>query len=240
MAQEAGWIDIHIHSEMSEGEAWIDEIVRRADKIGLTAVAIADLTNDTLERVQRIANVIRKAERGSKIKLFVTADIRGESLREARTAALKVRKYADFVSFSTGDIITARWMAKSSLIDSIVLPSQKRGLLIDGITARYMLMGRTALELQIDKLGGVRGRSGVRVLSTTLKEIGIAKYYGVPIILSTNAKSPIEMKSAMQMMGIGCLLGLELERAKLSFSEVPFNIIMYNRKVKEKVFGRGR
>ncbi len=233
------WIDVHVHSNLSNGVDGVNEIVEKAKKYGLKAVSLADVTNDNYRGVEEIRMKVEKEVTNKDFELYLTADLRVDKVYLAKKLSLRVRKHVDFLTLSTQDLLVARWAAKSFTVDAISRPFNYPRLIIDKATCRFMLQGETALEVRLNDITRTSGRRKAVSIRTLTKEIEIAKHYGVPVILSTNAKEAIELKTPFQVISIAHLLGLETGYSKIAFSNVPYSFIMRNRKFRSDERGEG-
>ena len=97
-------------------------------------------------------------------------------------------------------------------------------------TARLAASSGTCLEIQFTPLLTSIGLNRSKIIKSYREALKTATDAGMPVVLSSGAKHPLNMRSSMAMRHIGLLLGLESKLAESVVSRTPFEVLERNQR----------
>ncbi len=228
------YVDVHVHSNLSKGENDPEEIVREAVELGFKALVLMDLYSGNIDEAGRVRRRIKELkEKFKDVTLYLGAEVKGDELKPVKKLVVNSRPYVEYLAVKTSSLEVIRWAARTKPVDSIILPFKFRRVLMDAVTARFASEGKKAVEVCVCDMFRVRGMTRALSFSLVRREISIAKHYGLPIIISSNAKSVFDLRKPDQLTAIGeVLLGLSKEAARNAVSAYPMDLLLRSAKLR--------
>lgn len=120
-------------------------------------------------------------------------------------------------------------------VDLVLLSPTKLNLFGE-VEARFALNSNAALEICFSSFLGVSGRVTVKVFSMLYRIVGLAKKFGLPLVVSSGAKNVYEVKTPRDLAAFIQIFGLTKDEALATVSTNPKMIVERNRGKLDKNF----
>lgn len=193
----------------------LDSFAKVAMKIGLAGFA-----------TQIDSGMITKEDGLSILK---RADVVGRGLNTVKKQTTKIRPQAMIVAIPLTTVEIANWAAEDSRVDLLTLDPSRTHQIRES-TARLAASSGTCLEIQFTPLLDSIGLNRSKIIKAYREAIETAADVGMPVVFSSGARHPLNMRSAMAMRHIGMLLGLDSKSAETAVSKTPFEILERNQR----------
>jgi RNase P/RNase MRP subunit p30 len=185
-----------------------------------TAVVGLVVPPDRLTPTPPAVNSFRDAGLDVVKRLNLKPRSREELLRNLR----KFRAMYEIVAVSCSTQSVSRVAVRDRRVDIVQFPKQGPGSSLGRNLANTC---RAALEFNMSEL--TQGSGYEARLGRLRREIEIAAKASTPVIGSTNASNPFELRAPRDVAAVLHVLGLPLEAAMRGVSEIPLAIVKRNR-----------
>ncbi len=154
------------------------------------------------------------------IELYTGILIRDTPLRDLVNRIKKERNNNAVVSVQAGDsgfnraVITTKGVHILRGIQS----ADKNAF--DHVTARMAADNRVAVDFNLSPLISGRGITRQRAIHRYRDVMVLEQRFGFPIVLSTHARSVLEMRSVREIAGLCSLIGMDMSDVEKSFSGI--------------------
>ncbi len=142
-------------------------------------------------------------------RLYKRACLKQATLPALKTRVSQIRRFVMIVAVPLRSVQLANWAADDARVDLLTLSGISKEESLKSSTARLAASSGTALEVQMASLLTNFGLDRSRAIKTFRESIRIAQSAGMPIILSSGAKSPMMLRSPRAMLHIARLLGID-------------------------------
>ncbi len=226
------YYDFHIHSAFSEGNSSLEDITNRAKMLGYSGICFSAYYTgkDQLEKIKTKANKVSK-EFG--VEIFVGLEARNPN---EMNRLIRIRREYDVLLARGSDLEMNRLAVETPEVDILTHPELgRRDSGFNHVMAREAAKNNVAIEINFREI--LLSSKGTRslILKNIAENVMICKKYKAPLILCSGAISHWQIKDPKVLMSLGTLLGLELNEAKRSLSDVPRNIM---KMIKERKSGK--
>jgi RNase P/RNase MRP subunit p30 len=140
-----------------------------------------------------------------------------------------VRKKSMIVAIPLTTIEIANWAAEDKRVDLLTLNPSMKHRFRDS-TARLAASSGTCLEIQFAPILNSVGLNRSKIIKAFRESVETATDAGMSVVLSSGAKHPMHMRSAMAMRHIGLLVGMTSKFAETVVCKNPFEILERNQK----------
>ncbi len=185
-----------------------------ADTLGFSALAVRDL------------NPKWSVEHPS-VSLYSRLNLRSRRLASLKKETAKLRRNFTVIAMPLVGVETANWAAEDTMVDLLTISSDDKSKLRK-TTAGLAADNGTALEISVRPLLESRGLDRSKVIKMMKENLQIAVQSGMDIVLSSDAHSPISMRSPRAMYHVAVALGLEQSIADAAVQETPVAILERN------------
>jgi len=96
---------------------------------------------------------------------------------------------------------------------------------LNHVLMRFASENRVAIEFNLDSIIRMRGRARVRALTNFRHNLKLARKYGAPMILASNAQSIYDLRAPREMIALAGIFGMTEDEAIAALSTVPEEII---------------
>ncbi len=201
------WYDLHVEVQKKE------EILEMAKRLNYSGVAVVDKEDDeVLDGIELISSVLIKAN----------------SREELKAKLQRVRNRVTLVLVSGGKYEVNRAACEDSRVDILCHPYLGRADPgIDHICARAARENNVALEINFSTILNSPNRP--KILSQIRKMVEICKKYDAPVVITSGAKNPWEMRAARDLAALAATLGVDITYAIRSLSNYAKNLLEVNR-----------
>lgn len=206
-------IDLGVYTSDSTS---LESFIAIASKIGLAGLATKETTGPVI-KWDGDFSVLRRV------------DITGRGLSSIKNQVRKTRKTATILAVPLTTVEIANWAAGDNRIDLLTLDPTKKHRLRDS-TARLAASTGTHLEIQFSSLLETVGLTRSKAIKMFREAVEIGIHSGMSIVISSGAKHPHQMRSAIAMQHIAMLLGMDSKLAETVVCTTPFKILETNKK----------
>ena len=223
--------DLHIKSNLSDGENSVEEMIRFAEKLGYSGIVICD-DYESKEKLAELKNLIKEVE--TEIEVYPGVLIKADSVNEMKEKISKVRESALVVVVAGGNYEINRAACDDPRVDILAHPEQGRidsGL--DDVCMEAATHNNVAIQINFREILYSFRKQRSYTLNHITKNIELANHFRTPVIICSGARSTWDMRAPRELVSIANVLGLEISKAFLGITSVPQQIIEGNKKTLE-------
>lgn len=179
-------------------------------------------------------NEFKAIKEKSELELFSGVEITAERAGEVKKAAQKFRNQVDVIMVNAKDNRAMRAAAEDKNVDVI------SHAFVDQTAAREAAVHNVALEINLRDIISVYGMKRAVLISKIRFNLNLARKYKVPLLLTTGAKSQLDMRSPRQIMAVAECIGFTHDEAKAALTDIPKNILERRKAEKAgEILGKG-
>jgi ribonuclease P/MRP protein subunit RPP1 len=217
--------DLHLLPKLGDDEQ-TKGMLRKASELGyhLVAVPLSTFSIDVLSKK------LMAACREVKVDFASRLDLKPKTPKELLHQLREFRRKVEIIAVACWSKDVARQAAKDHRVDILNFPStDPRERFFDKAEAELASNSLAALEIDIKPLLTLRGPARIRFIAALRREVAIADEYGVPIVISSGATNPLQMRKPMDVAGLTTLFDMDKPKALNAVSKTPFSIVERNR-----------
>lgn len=158
------------------------------------------------------------------IDIVSAVEIHANRPNDLKNMVHSVRNLVDVVMVSAMDVQVARAAAQMPEIDVL------SHAFIDQTTARDAAENGVALEINLRDFLSLYGMKRASLISKINFNLGLARKYDLPLVITTGAHTIFDMRTPKQIMMLAEAIGFEHDEAKKAIFETPRKIVEANRK----------
>lgn len=164
------------------------------------------------------------------LDLALRIDFAPRSSEELLKSLRRFRRKVELISVDCNSKSVARQAAKDHRVDLLAFKSSNpRARFFDEAEARLASNSSVALEVDMGLLLRTVGSDRARLLSSLRRETTIAQKLDVPIVLSSNASYPHQLRGPHDLAALATLFGFNLASGLEAVSVIPSTIVKRNR-----------
>lgn len=223
--------DLHIKTNLSDGENALEDMIRFAEDIGYSGIAICD-DYESKEKLDELAKMIKGVK--TNIEVYPGVLIKAESANQMKEILSKVRERAVVVAVAGGDYEINRAACDDPRVDILAHPEQGRidsGL--DEACIEAAARNNVAIQINFREILYSFRKQRSYALNHIAKNIGLAEHFRAPVIICSGAKSKWDMRAPRELVSVANVLGLDISKAFLGVTTIPQQIIEENLKTLE-------
>ncbi|MDY6777861.1 MAG: RNase P subunit p30 family protein [Candidatus Nanohaloarchaea archaeon] len=201
--------DLNLQTSLSSGNSSIEEIVQRADTLGIDHIAITDYLTDhqDLQQLRDRLNDLPESE----VTVHSGVKIRADDERELKDKLSAFRDHVEVVIVHGGDVEINRAACEDTRVDILAHPEFKRkDSGIDHVITKKAAENRVCIEITFRSLLKTYGKLRSQIMSHMQRNVRLCKKYEAPLILNSGARSIHEMRQPRDMLGLAQSLGIDL------------------------------
>jgi len=188
------------------------EFINMALHLGYRALVIETNSNEEAELIKSLS--------GKRVKLYTRYTISAYSPSELKKVSRRIR-WADLIIAECFNQETARIATKIESIHAILTPLEKLSL-INERQINAMRMKERPLEIKFMDIFYTHNlQNTIRLITKHL----INASSKIPIIVSSGAKEPSEMRSPRDMIALFSILGINQEKTLDMISKNPYSLL---------------
>lgn len=209
------FIDLHLRPREDEAP----EMLQRAVELGYSGAALVGDHQIPLQDELDLDIVSR-------------IDLVPKNTRELSDALRRTRRRFEIVAVECRNKKVARQAAKDHRVDilNFTMPPSKNSAWFDRQEATLASGNRCALEFNVSNLVQLGPLPLARTLSRMRVELENARSHGVPVVVSSGAESPLQMREPRGLASVLGLLGDNEELGLETISTNPWDMVDSNRK----------
>jgi len=220
--------DLHIKTNLSDGENSLEEMVRFAEDLGYSGVAICD-NYESKEKLAELAKIIKELK--TEIEVYPGVLIQAETVNQLKDMISKVREKAVVVVVAGGNYEINRAACDDPRVDILAHPESGRidsGL--DEACLEAAAKNNVAIQINFREILYSFRKQRSYSLNHIEKNIRLAEHFRVPLIVCSGAQSKWDMRAPRELVSVANVLGLEISKAFLGVTTIPQQIIEDNMK----------
>ncbi len=220
------FVDLHLKPHLGSPEQ-TRKLISKARELGYSLVGVSlppEAKKDTLLSLQEIC-------REYSVDLATRIDLSPKSPNELLKSLKWFRRRFEIVSVDCLSKTVARQAAKDRRVDLLAFPSSDpRERFFDRAETRVASQGVAALEIDTSLILTTSGFSRARLLYFLRREAATAKKAGFPVVISSHAVEPSQMRGPHDSASLAVLFGMDNESAMNALSTTPWGIVERNRR----------
>jgi ribonuclease P/MRP protein subunit RPP1 len=162
------------------------------------------------------------------IEVVMGSEIVATNQRALHAKAASLRERSDFLAVHGGDEKINRAACEDPNVDLLAHAHDGRSG-IGVAAAKAARDNQVAIGLDLGPMIRLRGASRVRWMETVRRDLDLIRKFDLNLMISTGAKSHLDLRSPRDLVALASLLGLERERAVEALA-LPKSILDLNRR----------
>jgi len=224
--------DLHVHFNEE-----IEETIEIAKRLGWKGICITEYFEGKkserkfLDFTKKIDEIKRRnlSKKGKEIEILIGAEIKEDIRKNSRDAL----NFSDIIIVHGGNEKINREASECWEVDILAHPEistgkdfmNQKNSGIDHIIAKLLKEKVIAIEINFSELLNASAALRAQKIGRICQNIILARKYGVPIIITSGAKSKYELRSPKDLLSLGKLIGMSDLEAKKSLEENPLKIL---------------
>ena len=204
---------IHTAPEFSDSQEAMAEI---ASGYGYAGIAITNHTPHQPQKQQK-----PEMTDHPKIAVYSGIEIVAKNPHHLMQMIQKHRAKVRVLSVHGGNEKINRAAVESRAVDILSHPDER----LNHVLMRFASENRVAIEFNLDSIIRMRGRARVRALTNFRHNLKLARKYGAPMILASNAQSIYDLRAPREMIALASIFGMTEDEATAALGTVPEEII---------------
>jgi ribonuclease P/MRP protein subunit RPP1 len=214
--------DFHVHSEFSEGESSIEEIAKRAKLLGYKGICFTTYLDDK-NKIKKSKEIVSKLSKKTGIDIFIGFEARNTSELEK---LIRLRREYDVLLVKGSDLQLNRKAVETKEVDILTHPEyNRRDSGFNHVMAKLAAENKVAIEVNFREILNSSKNTRANIMHRIKNNVELCKKFKAPIIICSGAVTHWQLRDPKMLISMCCLLGLELNEAKKTISEIPENII---------------
>ena len=225
------YYDLHVHSDICEGESKTEELALRVKEFGWHGICLVERIHAG-DKLKINQEELREISEKIGIHIFHGVEIIPENVKELKKILKSVREKALVVTVHGGNYEINRAACEDSRVDILSHPELDRN---DNGLDEYCLKkareNEVCIELSFRHILHSHGVHRVRMLQNIAENIRLCSELGVNMILTSDAKSIWDIRDPRALASFANVLGMELGKAIKCVSEIPEYLINKNSEI---------
>ncbi|MEM2281822.1 MAG: RNase P subunit p30 family protein [Candidatus Bathyarchaeia archaeon] len=217
--------DLHLQPNLSDAEQ-TKSMLAKASELGYRLVAVPL----PIASMDFFAKKLAAACQENKLDFASRLDLKPKTPRELLQQLRKFRRKTELIAVVCESKEVARQAAKDHRVDLLNFPAMDpRRRFFDKAEAELASSSVAALEIDIRPLLVLRGPARIMLLAALRKEMMTAEDYNVPVVVSSGATSPLQMRKPLEVAALASLFDMDKPTALDAVSKTPLDIVERNR-----------
>ncbi|HNR57118.1 MAG TPA: RNase P subunit p30 family protein [Methanothrix sp.] len=211
----------NLHS-LPDGSSSASRLALAAKRLGYSGIIITNHTTSGWPLGVEAARLV------GGIEVAIGAEIVASDQRSLHSKATSLRDRAAFLAVHGGDEKINRAACEDPNVDLLAHPHRGRaGIGVAG--AKAARDNQVAIALDLSSMIILRGPARVRWMETVRRDLNLIEKFDLPLMMTTGARSHLDLRSPRDLTALAGLLGLDRERA-LEALALPESILDLNRR----------
>ncbi len=220
------FVDLHLSPPIQDLDR-IERIVTKSAELGYSLVSIPLPTGTSKDSIEKLRSICAAANMDFAKRIDLTPRTPRELLRLLR----RVRRRFEVVSVMCGSKAVARQAAKDRRVDLLSFSvTNLHRRFFDQAEAELASKALSGFEIDMTPLLEQTGLQRVYLISRLRREVGVAKKFDVPIIISSGASKPDQLRSPRDCAALASLFDLDARFSLDALSEIPLALVKRNRR----------
>ena len=213
--------ECNLHA-LPDGSDSASRLALAAKRLGYSGIVITNHTTTGRPFRSDAAKLVG----GIEVAFGVEIVAKDQRALHARTASL--RNGSDFIAVHGGDEKINRAACEDPNVDLLAHPHDGRAG-IGVAAAKAARDNQVAIALDLGPVIRLRGGSRVRWMEVVRRDLNLIEKFDLDLMISTSARSHLDLRSPRDLVALAALLGLERDRAVEALA-LPKTILDLNRK----------
>ena len=157
----------------------------------------------------------------SKLTVYSGVEIVAKNPHHLRQMIRKYRAEVSVLAVHGGSEKVNRAALETPAVDILAHPGER----LNQVLMRLASDNGVAIEFNLDSIIRVRGAQRVRSLTEFRHNLKLARKYGAPVVLTSNAQSIYDLRAPREMIALATIAGMTVDEAITALSTVPDTII---------------
>jgi ribonuclease P/MRP protein subunit RPP1 len=193
-----------------------------AKRLGYSGIVITNHTTTGRPFRSDAANLV------GGIEVVIGSEIVAKDQRALHARTTSLREKADFIAVHGGDEKINRAACEDPNVDLLAHPHEERSG-IGVAAAKAARDNQVAIALDLGPVIRLRGGSRVRWMEVVRRDLNLIEKFDLDLMISTGARSHLDLRSPRDLVALAALLGVERVRAVEALA-LPKSIIDLNRR----------
>lgn len=219
--KQARFYDLNVHAlpDYADSPA---RMVLEARDMGYSGICLTS---------QNPANTLAKPDTSmldtGNFEVYTGIEIQVDKASKVIKEVGRFRDRVDIIVIGGGREDVNRAAVENGKVDILAHPAS------DGKPLNHVLMkaaadNGVAIDFNIDAITMQKGGSRVKALTAMRQNVRLARKFSAPMIITSNARSHYDLRKPREMMALAMLVGMTMDEALHSLSDVPSDIIRRN------------
>lgn len=213
------FVDLHVRA-LFERESSASQASQLMALLGFSMVGLSFPSGLGRDRMERVARIFRETGLDPVMRTNLRPSSRNELLRILR----KVRSQFEVVAVECTNPRVSQVAVRDRRVDLVYFSPENRPASFRTTLAR---MSHSALEVNLSHV--LRSELSHSVISRLSENLRAARDSSVPVVVSSGASSPLELRGPREMIAVISLLSDRAELGPECVSTVPRSIVERNR-----------
>jgi len=219
------YADLHLCPDLRNDEQ-VESVIKSASQLGYSLIGIPLPQNFPEEKIQQLKNLCR----GNKMDFASRVDLNPKTSKELIRSLRRLRRQFEIIAVTCKSKQVARQAAKDRRVDLLNFPfHDPRKRFFDKAEAELASNALASMEIDMESLLTLAGRSRIRFLSSLRREVTIAENFHIPVIISSGASNELLMRKPRGMAALASLFDLSKPLSIDAISKNPRAIVERNR-----------
>ncbi|MDD3565779.1 MAG: RNase P subunit p30 family protein [Methanothrix sp.] len=211
----------NLHS-LPDGSSSASRLALAAKRLGYSGIIITNHTTSGWPLGVEAARLV------GGIEVAIGAEIVASDQRSLHSKATSLRDRAAFLAVHGGDEKINRAACEDPNVDLLAHPHRGRaGIGVAG--AKAARDNQVAIALDLSSMIILRGPARVRWMETVRRDLNLIEKFDLPLMMTTGARSHLDLRSPRELTALAGLMGLDGERG-LEALALPESILDLNRR----------
>jgi RNase P/RNase MRP subunit p30 len=217
--------DLHLQPNLNDAEQ-TRAMLAKASELGYRLVAVPLPTVSMETFAKKLAALCQE----NKLDFASRLDLKPKTSRELLQQLRRFRRRVEIIAVVCESKEVARQAAKDHRVDLLNFPAtDPRRRFFDKAEAELASSSVAALEIDVKPIITLKGPARIRLLAVLRREAAIAEDYRVPVVVSSGATNPLQLRKPMEMAALATLFDLDKPTALDAVSKAPLTIVKKNR-----------
>ena len=219
--KQSRFYDINIHSLPDCADS-PSRLVLEAKDMGYSGICLTSFNKNNTLHKHDIPLPAR-----SDFEIYTGIEIQVEKVAKLTKEVSRLRGKVDIITIGGGNEDINRAAVENGKVDILAHPTA-HGKPLNHVLAKAAADNGVAVDFNMDALIIQKGGSRIKALAAMRQNLVLARKYGVPMVITSNARSHYDLRSPREMMALAMFFGMTQDEALHALSVVPQGIIRRN------------
>ena len=208
------FVDLHIHSDYSNGVDNLSEIINYAEKLDLSSLAVVEEIESVseLSRIKEIRERINHLR--TNIRIYIGIELKTDNPDNMKTLIAKSRPLVDLLMVYGGNVDINRIAVEDSRVDILSRPEfSRKDSGLDEAMVKLAAKNHVAIEFNFRSVLHTYSKVRSHILFHMRHNWSLVSRFEAPFLITSGAKSIWDMRTGRELASFGTVIGMELATA---------------------------